>query len=378
MALTNLNSPGTALSLQSVNSAQIGRFLFGAFIPRLNTTGLTAWRDGIVAATQFNGSNGIANDMQIKALTPTPSLTLTCEAGHCVITRAGNGPYLCYIGTQGQITLAAAHATLPRIDRIVARVYDAALSDVMPTTPALASPGGLVIEVVSGAASGSPSAPAAPTGSITLATVAVAATTTAITNANITDARKSAMNPGGARQLLPGDALADVGGVTGDLRYSYDGNKGGVGAWTGTDWQRLTSKVLAQPGQTGSGSMNSGDTKIVSTMSIPDIGGSYILQVTGSCEWSENTTNQVNTLAIEARLNNNTWDDNSFITKGVMSHAGTTSGVPIQVTMPLRNSGSLTGGSNTVYFLAKNIGGNALSIAANPIYSFNCTMVPVF
>lgn len=377
MALTNLNSPGTALTLQSVNSAQVGRFLFGAFIPRLQATGMTSWRDGVVAATGFGGSNGIANDLQIKAITPTPSLSLTCEAGSCVITRSGNGPYVCYLLAQGTITLAAANTTNPRIDRIVARVYDAGISDTMPTTPVLASPGGLVIEVVTGVAAGSPVALPAPTGSITLATVAVAANATQITNANITDLRKSAFNPGGARQLLPGDAVADSGGVTGDLRWSTDTNKGGIAAWNGTDWQRLSPKILAQPAQTNSGSMASGGTKVVATMTIPDIGGAYYVDVSGSLEWSEDVANQTCTIAIGARLDNNTWDDTAVITKGVSSHIGTPVGVPMQCSMLPRKTASLTG-AHTIYFLAKNIGANNLSIALSPVYGFQGTMYPAF
>lgn len=247
MALTNLNA-AVAWTLQSVNTAQNGRFHIGAFIPSAAaTTGLTAWRDGVIVSTNQGGSNNIPNDLQIKA-SGSPSLVLTVEAGHCVITRAGQGPYLCYNQTQGNVTLAAADPTNPRIDRIVAQVYDSALSDTLPTTPVLAAPGGLVIRAVTGTPAGSPSAPATPTGAISLATVSVIANDTTITNADITDTRKSAGNPGGARPLLPGDLSADAGTVAGDLRYlSTAAANGGVSVWTGGRWRSTGIPQFATP-----------------------------------------------------------------------------------------------------------------------------------
>lgn len=236
MALTNLNSQSTAWTLQSVNTAQQGRFHMGALFPAAAaTTGMTAWRDGVVVSTNQGGSNSIPNDMQIKPITPTPSMSLTCEAGSCVITRTGQGPYLCYLPTQGTLTLAAADPTNPRIDRIVAQVYDSALGDTLPTTPTLSSPGGLVIRAVTGTPAGSPVAPALPTGAITLATVAVAANATQITSGNITDARKSCVTRGSsARTLLPGDLSSDAGAVSGELRYTVGTKQ--MDVWDGSAW----------------------------------------------------------------------------------------------------------------------------------------------
>lgn len=235
MALTNLNSQ-PAWTQQAVNSALNGRLHIGAVLPAAAAvTGLTGWRDGVVASTNQGGSGNIPNDLQIKQAV-SPSLNLLCEAGHCVITRSGQGPYLCYLATQGTLTLAAADTVNPRIDLIVAQLYDSALSDTLPTTPALASPGGLVIRAVTGTPAGSPSAPSVPTGAIPLAQVAVAQNATTITNANITDKRKSALTPGGARTLLPGDLVTDAGAVSGDLRYEPNTGDVGVSVWNGSTW----------------------------------------------------------------------------------------------------------------------------------------------
>jgi hypothetical protein len=236
MALTNLNA-APAWTQQQVITALIGRLHMGALLPSAAAvTGMSGWRDGVVASTNQNGSNNIPSDLMIKQAV-SPSLNLLCEPGHCVITRSGQGPFLAYLATQGTLTLAAADTVNPRIDLIVAQVYDAALGDGMPTTPALASPGGLVIRAVTGTAAGSPSAPAVPTGSIPLAQVAVAQNATTITNANITDRRKIAFTPSGARPLLPGDAAADAGAVSGELKYSITDPHGGVYVWSGTGWK---------------------------------------------------------------------------------------------------------------------------------------------
>jgi hypothetical protein len=80
------------------------------------------------------------------------------------------------------VAVAAANATNPRIDLIVARVYDTAVGDTGPSRWAL--------EAVTGTAAPSPAAPAAPTNSVALAQVSVAAAATSVVNAGITDVRR--------------------------------------------------------------------------------------------------------------------------------------------------------------------------------------------
>ncbi len=93
------------------------------------------------------------------------------------------------------VTVPAADATNPRIDRIVAK-FD--VSD----DPNTAASNIVSIELVEGTPAGSPSAPAEPSNAITLATVSVPASDTAITDAQITDARPFV--------TMSTDVLADV------------------------------------------------------------------------------------------------------------------------------------------------------------------------
>lgn len=93
------------------------------------------------------------------------------------------------------VTIEAADATNPRIDLVVARVYDSQFAGVSDTG---------TIEVVKGTAAGSPSAPSLPNNAIELAQVAVAAAATSIVTADITDSRTRASVGGGLAQAEGG------------------------------------------------------------------------------------------------------------------------------------------------------------------------------
>jgi len=93
---------------------------------------------------------------------------------------ASQGAYTCYAATATDVTLDPAHASLPRIDLIVARVQDSQYSGAANTW---------TLEKVTGTAASSPVAPTAPNNSITLAQISVAAAATQILNASITDKR---------------------------------------------------------------------------------------------------------------------------------------------------------------------------------------------
>lgn len=78
------------------------------------------------------------------------------------------------------LAFTSAHATLNRIDLVVATVQDAFYSG---------ATNNWVIQVVTGTAAGSPVAPAIPANTLVLAEVSIAAAATAVVNANITDKR---------------------------------------------------------------------------------------------------------------------------------------------------------------------------------------------
>jgi hypothetical protein len=113
----------------------------------------------------------------------TPAMSVSIALGWAAIlgtTQSNMGVYVVYNDAATTATITAADATNPRIDRVCLTVNDSAYTG---------SLNNVSVNVVAGTPAGSPTAPATPANSISLATVAVAAGATTITNANITDTR---------------------------------------------------------------------------------------------------------------------------------------------------------------------------------------------
>jgi hypothetical protein len=112
-----------------------------------------------------------------------PGMSVLVASGWAAIvgtTQSNMGTYVGYNDATTVLTVTTANPTNPRIDRVCMTVQDAyytgSLNDV-------------ILQVVAGTPAGSPVAPATPANSISLATIAVGAGVTSITNANITDTR---------------------------------------------------------------------------------------------------------------------------------------------------------------------------------------------
>jgi hypothetical protein len=122
-------------------------------------------------------------DMKVNA-TATPSMAVTIAAGSAIIAgsqTATQGNYIAYNDAQITTTIATANPSLGRIDRVCLVVQDAYYGGTANNQ--------VIVEVVTGTASGTPVAPAAPANSLTIATVLVAAAVTTITSGAITDTR---------------------------------------------------------------------------------------------------------------------------------------------------------------------------------------------
>lgn len=95
-------------------------------------------------------------------------------------SKTSQGSYGAYNDATVNLAISAADPTNPRIDLVVASVQDAQYSG---------SNNQPVLQVITGTAAPSPSAPSAPASSVVLAQVAVAAGASSIVTANITDKR---------------------------------------------------------------------------------------------------------------------------------------------------------------------------------------------
>lgn len=137
-----------------------------------------------------------ATAMQASKVADTMNISIAAGSAHI------NG-YTAINDTAATVTVPAAHATLPRIDRVVLRL------DLSPSVR------GFAFAVVAGTAASSPSAPAltrdATTYELGIATITVAAGATTLNASTLTDTRATANIGAVAYQLSP-DATTTVAG----------------------------------------------------------------------------------------------------------------------------------------------------------------------
>jgi hypothetical protein len=114
-----------------------------------------------------------------------PAMAVQVAAGWGAIVgdfTTNMGVYQFYNDAATQLTVTTANPSNPRIDRVVVTILDAYYTGSSNT---------VTFQVIAGTPAGSPVAPSVPQNSLSLATIAVAAGATSITNANITDTRVS-------------------------------------------------------------------------------------------------------------------------------------------------------------------------------------------
>jgi hypothetical protein len=146
-------------------------------------------------------------------------LSVLVDAGWAAIigtTQANMGTYVGYNDATVVLSITTADPTDPRIDLVCLTVNDAYYTGALNNA---------VLQVVAGTAAGSPVAPTLPANSISLATVAVGAGATAITDANITDTRVLVTSnvpvSGDITGVTAGTGLSG-GGTSGTVTVSLD------------------------------------------------------------------------------------------------------------------------------------------------------------
>jgi hypothetical protein len=149
----------------------------------------------------------------------SPNMTVNAASGWCAIlgSTSNSGAYVAYNDATTVLTITTADPSLPRIDRIVVTVSDSAYSGATNT---------VAFQVLAGTPNASPSAPATPSNSISLATIAVAAAASSISAGNITDTR----TPITSTAFLP----ITGGTVTGTTTFSGATTVSGSAVFNGT------------------------------------------------------------------------------------------------------------------------------------------------
>jgi hypothetical protein len=176
--------------------------------------------------------------MAVTANSPVGMSVLVASGWAAIVgtTQANMGTYMAYNDATDTLTITTADPTNPRIDRVVVTVNDAYYTG---------ATNNVVLSVLAGTPAGSPTAPATPANSISLATIAVAAGALSIGSGNITDTRVLTTT-----NLPTGDITA----VTAGTGLSGGGSSGGVTLSIDTavtadlsTAQTLTNKTLTTP-----------------------------------------------------------------------------------------------------------------------------------
>lgn len=215
-ALPLLDPDGSSNYVVGRNNASDVRAALFALLGSSASGSALSVRPGVYPRTWFSGT---AFDLKVsQAVSASRFVQIT--PGITMHTRSGiNGGWAAFWPSTVSIQASAANVTNPRIDLVVARLYDKGVF----VGDAFHGP---YIEIIEGIAGAIPAVPATPDGCVVLAELArdAGAPGDTITDAKITDRRKAAFLPGTPRLLLAGDSAGDAGVVPGELRHRVVSN----------------------------------------------------------------------------------------------------------------------------------------------------------
>jgi hypothetical protein len=165
------------------------------------------------SATAVQVPGGVFPGVGAMGVSASSGLSVQVNAGYCCVPNptAGQGGYIFGTLAAATLTLAAADPSNPRIDLIVARVYD------FGTSASYCD-----VEVITGTAATPAVQPSVPSAAIPLASVQVPAGAVALGSGAVTDLRSYVVAPGG---ILPiADSAAAPAAPAAQLMYDLSRN----------------------------------------------------------------------------------------------------------------------------------------------------------
>ena len=170
-----------------------------------------------LTAQALYATTGIIGASSLEVIENSPAgMSVKVNTGWAAIvgtTQPNMGVYTSYNDAVATLTVTTADPTNPRIDRVVVTVRDSYYIGVDDD---------VIFQVIAGTPAGSPSAPATPANSISLATVLVGAAVTQINTVDITDTRVVVTS-----NLTLGDPLPSQAGNNG----KYLSTDGSTASW---------------------------------------------------------------------------------------------------------------------------------------------------
>lgn len=320
-----------------------------------------AWKAGILAPSWFTGHTPLDGRV-LQQGGGAGSQAVRLLQHRSILLRTGIGPYLFSQATEANVPMPAADGALPRIDLVCMMAYD------QGAVPSDAQHGPKYI-VVTGDPAGSPAIPALPAAvadAMIVARVSRPAGDNTIADADITNVRKGVGLHGTPRVMFESDALADAGNYHGEQRLRLGGqfidsvyvNAGytslldrwdaNAAVWRGTRDLHLPEPVIAT-----SASLGGAQTFTLATVSIPDPGWPYRVDVSGSILYAivGGATTSLRDVYLQWNVNSTSFTPAAADLIRRQGSAGTAS--PCVMDLKGRRSAVLTG-TNSVSFIIRN------------------------
>ena len=366
---------GGTWTIQSTNSATVGRYHDLGFLME-GAAGVgnvfKQCRSGVLVGPPVAASSNIPGAFAVAA---GAGLNFTIQPGNAVVERSTLvGAYGVESTAIGTGAVGTADPSQTRVDRLDVRVLDGALGD----------NGGVSLTAVKVTA-GTPGAglPAAPTNSIPLGSWSIPAGTTSLAaTATWSPGRKSAAVRGASRVLLEADALSDPGFMVGERRMRFSATYGWLeDFWDAANavWRGTQVLLLPQSAQVASGSLGNGVSVTISSTAIADPGWPFYVQAYGLVDFGSAV--QATVLQVGLQLDSAVFGTNRFAfdqEPAVAANAAFDLGSAVEGNCRTA-LGAQTGGTHTVYLVAKNSqgpsGAATITIYTN-FYAFIIELIP--